>query len=105
MKGVDIEEEESETQLQMLELVAIKARSSGASAFVVDALLKFARIQMALSRQAHKQARHVIALTWAIVGLTFVLLIFTMYLSYDTYQKSKDGKEHHKHSAKANDSP
>lgn len=88
---MDIEEEESERVLQELENVVMASQASGGtSAFITNALLKFARIQMAISRRAHNQTRHVIALTWAIVFLTVVLLSFTIYLSYDAYLKSRN---------------
>jgi hypothetical protein len=85
---MDIEEEESEAQLQRLETVAMGAQTHD-SAAITSALVKFARIQMALSRRAHKQTRHVIILTWCIAALTLALLFFTIYLSYDAYQKNK----------------
>ena len=84
---MDEEEEESERQLQALESVAMNS-PSGAN-FITNALVKFARIQMALSRRAHNQTRHAIRLTWAIVLLTSALLSFTIYLSYDAYLKNK----------------
>ena len=90
---MDTEEEESERQLQALENVAMNSPSSGGANFITNALVKFARIQMALNRRAHKQTRHVINLTRAIVLLTLALLIFTIYLSYDAYLKSKSAQE------------
>lgn len=103
---MDQEEEESERQLQELETVALKAMSVGTGpGSVTSAFVKFARIQMALSRQAHKQTGRIIRLTWGIVLLTFVLLIFTVYLCYDAYLKNESHKKQDRQHAEQNHSP
>ena len=37
------------------------------------------------SRRLERQTQQLIYLTWAVVALTFVLLLFTAYLTYDVY--------------------
>lgn len=86
---------DAEGLIQELELVAINvhgAGAAGAAEYIVAALLKFARLQLVISRLAEKQARKVVRLTWAIVLLTFALLVFTVFLSYDAYLKEKSAK-------------
>jgi hypothetical protein len=105
VKKIDIDEEESEGNLQALESIVIRAQRvpNSSSANITDALLKFARIQMALSRRTHRQTRHVIILTWAIVLLTLGLLIFTVYLSYDAYLKDKRSDQRHESTSEQHD--
>ena len=97
VKKIDSDEEASEENLQALENIVMRAQTmpTSSNANIVDGLLKFARIQMAISRRAHKQTRHVIGLTWAIVLLTIGLLSFTVYLSYDAYLKNKRADQRH----------
>ena len=104
MKKIDSDEEESERNLQALGSIVMRAQTvpTSSSANMADALLKFARIQMALSRRAHKQTRHVVILTWAIVLLTLGLLIFTVYLSYDAYLKNKRPDQRHESTSEQN---
>jgi hypothetical protein len=102
---MDKEEEESERQLQRLETAAINSRATDRVASIIEALVIFARIQMALSRRAHKQTRKVIILTWAIALLTVALLLFTIYLSYDAYLKTKGHEEQYRYRSEQNDSP
>lgn len=105
-KKLDAEEEESEKVLQELETLAMRAEAfKDASAFAVIGLVKFARIEMAISRRAHKQTRHIIWLTWSIVLLTFALLSFTIYLSYDAYLKDKSHEEQYHSAPKPDNSP
>ncbi len=53
---------------------------------------KFASLLSVLSVQSDIQTRRIVRLTVALLVLTFLLLIFTVYLSYDAYEKNK----HHK---------
>jgi hypothetical protein len=58
----------------------------------VQGLARHAKILTLLSRQADVQAAKIVRLTWALVGLTAALLLFTVFLSYDAYAKSKGHK-------------
>lgn len=55
----------------------------------VQGLARHAKILTLLSRQADIQANKIVWLTWALVGLTTALLLFTIFLSYDAYAKTK----------------
>ena len=57
MKKIDSDEEASEENLQALENIVMRAQTmpTSSNANIVDGLLKFARIQMAISRRAHNE--------------------------------------------------
>lgn len=62
---------------------------------------KFLRSWTSLFRSldigAEKQTKKIIRLTWALIALTFALLVFTAYLAEDAYFKgnSEQAKQNH----------
>jgi hypothetical protein len=59
------------------------------SAALARTMAHFASLLSVLSKKADLQTRRIVRLTGALVGLTVALLLFTSYLSYDAYLKSK----------------
>ena len=43
-----------------------------------------------LAEQSDKTSQSILRVTWALAALTAALLLFTAYLSYDTYLKAKN---------------
>ena len=62
---------------------------TGHDAAFKSALEPFTKILVLLAEDADKQTRRIVRLTWALIVLTVLLLIFTIYLCEDTYFKSK----------------
>jgi hypothetical protein len=67
-------------------------------------LYRHAAFLAVLSRQADIQTRRIVRLTWALVGLTAVLLFLTGYLCYDAYLKTQREKQQHEHASQPNKS-
>jgi hypothetical protein len=53
---------------------------------MAELLVIVAEEQEKSALKVERQTDKLICLTWALVGLTFILLLFTVYLSYDVYQ-------------------
>jgi hypothetical protein len=64
---------------------------------ITRTLARFASLLGALYVRADIQTRRIIRLTQALVFLTIVLLIFTIYLSYDAYLNDQRAKQERKH--------
>jgi len=63
---------------------------------ITRTLARFASLLGALYIRADIQTRRIVKLTWALVFLTLVLLIFTAYLSYDAYLHDQRAKQKRK---------
>jgi len=61
---------------------------------VKQALLSatLSRMNFFVSEQADRVSRRLLLLTWALLAFTFVLLVLTAYLAYDSYTAHHNGK-------------
>ena len=73
------------------------------AARISKTMAKTATLMARLSRDQERTARRLVFLTWTLVGLTFVLLIFTMYLYTDTHslaEREKSAQKQEMHEVK-----
>ena len=89
------------------ELKKFNAQPKGGAVWETNTAMSFlafrtARLQVLIAEdqlrsaaKVERQTDKLITLTWAIVGLTAVLLLFTAYLSYDIYQHRQHGQLNH----------
>jgi hypothetical protein len=60
-------------------------------------LAGIAAAQRTLAERLERQTNRLIHLTWGLLALTLVLLLFTVYLSYDAYQSGQRTETAHSH--------
>jgi len=61
---------------------------------------EIAEEQSEMAEKSDRHTRHLICLTWAIVSLTFVLLLFTIYLYQDGHAAAQREQTAQQHSNK-----
>jgi hypothetical protein len=84
----DLNKKLSEFIADMQQLAAAAAKQLDAAYNTqkgMQALHKFACLLVIIAKEADIQTRRIVRLTWALVGLTGALLLFTWFLYKDTH--------------------
>jgi len=84
----DLNKKPSELIADMQQLAAAAAKQLDAAYNTqkgMQALHKFACLLVIIAKEADIQTRRIVRLTWALVGLTGALLLFTCFLYKDTH--------------------
>jgi cytoskeletal protein RodZ len=88
---------------KILELLGLESHNCNPTLFergkaAINILISEQQVKSA--EKLERQTRHLVCLTWAIVSLTFVLLLFTIYLYQDAHTAAQREQTTQQHSNK-----